>query len=68
MGRVWRFLCALWEHISTWERKAGVQQLRDRLRLCWYCDARDGDWCTQCGCYIPLKATWLEQRCPIEKW
>jgi hypothetical protein len=67
-GLVWRFLCALWEHVNNWERVVGVEQLDARLGLCRYCEHRDGDWCQLCGCFLPIKALWQEQQCPIDMW
>ena len=32
------------------------------------CDHFKDDWCTNCGCYLPIKITWKTEGCPIGKW
>jgi hypothetical protein len=41
-----------------------------RLAICEGCEMYRPDVqdCRLCGCNMPLKVTWADQECPIEKW
>jgi hypothetical protein len=43
---------------------------RQRLETCEACDRyrEDSRTCELCGCYMPLKTTMANMRCPIDKW
>ncbi len=42
----------------------------ERMEICQQCDRyREGaQTCEICGCYMPLKTTMANMRCPIDKW
>jgi hypothetical protein len=41
-----------------------------RMRVCQTCDRfrEDTKTCEICGCFMPLKTTMSNMRCPIDKW
>jgi hypothetical protein len=49
--------------------KASKSETARRLEVCQGCPylATSGI-CSQCGCIVSIKATWKDQRCPINKW
>lgn len=63
--------------LSTW-RNAAVTAIQDgpaskelvelRLAVCDECPSRNGSHCGECGCPVERKATWPEERCPLERW
>jgi hypothetical protein len=42
----------------------------ERLDVCSNCDhfRRDKHTCDICGCFMPMKVTMANMRCPIDKW
>ena len=42
----------------------------NRLSICYGCDKLDliNNQCTECWCFIRLKAQWLGESCPLGKW
>jgi len=42
----------------------------DRTTICESCDRyrADSQTCEICGCYMPLKTTMANMKCPIDKW
>jgi hypothetical protein len=42
----------------------------ERLAICESCDRYQADSkiCEICGCYLPLKTTMANMKCPIDKW
>lgn len=40
----------------------------DRLTICQSCEARDNNFCTVCGCYLPAKTKLKKSECPMELW
>jgi len=63
-----KFLKALWHHVVVNEPITIVPELAKRLNACLTCDYRSGDWCDKCGCFIPYKALWEDQRCDEGRW
>jgi hypothetical protein len=39
-----------------------------RLAVCAECEWQDGNWCRNCGCYLPAKAGGRVWMCPLGKW
>ncbi len=42
----------------------------DRMAICESCDRyrEDSQTCEICRCYMPLKTTMANMKCPIDKW
>jgi hypothetical protein len=43
-------------------------EYRRRLDVCRNCDRRVGKRCTECGCWIGLKARGRAFTCPLGRW
>lgn len=41
-----------------------------RLEICSSCEYFDSSrqGCKKCGCYLPVKASWASESCPLNKW
>ena len=39
-----------------------------RLSICKECPFFTGARCKKCGCFMNLKTTLLEAKCPVDKW
>jgi hypothetical protein len=64
---------AVVEHVKTGRQKASPDVQAARLEICRVCENyRASDQAcggmTGCGCYLPVKVSWAEQRCPLDKW
>ena len=40
----------------------------ERLDICECCIARKGNFCGECGCFIPAKTKAEDEVCPLGKW
>lgn len=40
----------------------------DRMNICNSCEARKGNFCSVCGCYLPAKTKLKKSECPMELW
>jgi len=51
-------------------KKAPEEVYDSRVLTCLSCDEYDSkeDSCSKCGCYINIKADWLSESCPLNKW
>ena len=61
---------ALIEHSFHGASITTESELKKRLDTCKECEffQPDADKCSRCGCYLSIKASWMEQHCPINKW
>jgi len=43
---------------------------KQRMEICKNCDfyKESSQTCEQCGCFMPLKTTMSNMKCPIDKW
>jgi hypothetical protein len=62
------FAKALTTHVASGAKMVSLEVLESRLVQCDECESRNGDKCGECGCPIEKKASWEDQRCPLEKW
>ena len=59
----------LLEFLKSGRVKASSQMEKDRIEACLSCDKLTDDFrCTQCGCFIRIKAKLLTSNCPLRKW
>ena len=57
------------EHIITGMKHVPPSVFLQRLEKCKGCDyIQEGFVCSKCGCYMGIKASWLEQKCIENKW
>ena len=42
----------------------------ERMEICKQCDRyqEQSQTCEICGCYLPLKTTMANMKCPVDKW
>jgi hypothetical protein len=42
----------------------------ERMKICKQCDhyREQSQTCEICGCYMPLKTTMANMKCPVDKW
>jgi hypothetical protein len=64
---------AVAHHVATGMQAAPPELVAARLAVCHACDhyrASDGSCggAGGCGCYVAIKASWLDQRCPLDRW
>ncbi|MCK5603131.1 hypothetical protein KAR91_14705 [Candidatus Pacearchaeota archaeon] len=63
------FAKALTEHIITGKKHIESNEYMRRLEICKGCDNRlEGFVCSLCGCYMGIKASWVDQKCGDNKW
>lgn len=50
------------------KEKAVPEELQRRLEICRRCASLSEATCTQCGCYVELRAAKKKERCPMRRW
>jgi hypothetical protein len=67
-----RFLAAMWRIVCAMFRGKTVvlpdDTVEEREATCSTCPFLDGGWCTQCTCWIELKAQLRTEDCPKGYW
>lgn len=68
--KVFNFGKAVVQHIATGAELADNVTAEARLAVCRGCELFDAaaETCKNCGCSMPRKVRWKEQRCPLGKW
>jgi hypothetical protein len=61
------FVIAGVTHILSGE-SIDEESKNERMKICRGCDKKNGEFCGICLCYLPVKAGWKEQDCPLGKW
>lgn len=60
---------AIVEHVRAGVPTTPPEELQHRRATCQNCDLfSESGRCKVCGCFMQIKATWAEQKCPIGKW
>lgn len=54
--------------IKTGEIRASNQVVEDRINICGECEYLKTNRCSECGCFIALKAGLKSESCPKGKW
>lgn len=56
--------------IKSGLKKSPNEIYDSRVLTCLSCTEYDikDDSCCKCGCYINIKASWLSEECPLDKW
>ncbi len=44
------------------------EEAKARLEVCNGCPSRVGNRCSECGCFLMIRATWASSHCPLGKW
>lgn len=50
------------------EPEVPVSVYESRLAICSECPLYQDDMCTECGCFMPVKAGLMVGDCPLDKW
>jgi len=56
------------KHVRNGMKKVSPDTLRKRLEICRNCDRLNKDRCSECGCFVSVKAAWQSEDCPLNKW
>lgn len=64
---------AVADHVRTGAKTTTGELQRQRVAICETCPdmGTSGVWanrCKVCGCFMKVKASWAEQKCPLGKW
>jgi hypothetical protein len=62
------FITSSVNHIKTGMKTVPEEVKKERLDICNSCEHYKENRCTQCGCFMSVKAEWSEQECPLKKW
>jgi hypothetical protein len=62
------FLTAVVQHAASGAQRSSDELIEARRQACDLCEYRNGERCSQCGCYLAEKVTWKEQPCPLGRW
>lgn len=62
------FTKSISEYVASGMQNVPKTVLESRLSECTMCELRDGERCTDCGCYMPAKAQLATAFCPLGKW
>lgn len=70
LEKIANFATAVTDHVLRGLPMVSDKIYKDRITICENCDRFDKErtLCKECGCYLPIKARWAEQKCPIDKW
>lgn len=68
MLRIERFARAVAEFVGDGLRRVTVEQYASRLAVCETCLKRCGFRCTECKCWLIVKARGRAFTCPLGKW
>ena len=55
-------------HIANGAQKVPEKIYKSRLDVCEGCDKLSKGRCSECGCFVKMKASWGLEECPIGKW
>lgn len=57
-------------HLLSGMKEASLDLIQKRLNICADCEHYnpEKEKCSECGCYLSVKTSWAEQKCPLGKW
>ena len=55
-------------HIRLGMKIVPEEVKKERLNICSSCEYYKDNRCSQCGCFMNIKAEWADQQCPLRKW
>lgn len=50
------------------QKRVSKEVLQERLDICKTCKFFTGRRCVKCGCFMSLKGTLTNAKCPVHKW
>lgn len=69
--KISHFLKAVSEHALAGMPTTSEEDAGKRMAICLACPSmpdKVAKKCVECGCYMQVKVTWNEQKCPLGKW
>ena len=59
-----------WDLINPNQPKSTDETVKSRLEICKACEyfRPKTETCRKCGCFMKLKTTLVNAKCPIDKW
>jgi peroxiredoxin len=66
--QAWNLAQAMVEFAADGAMTLSHEQYSRRLEICDQCDKRRGSRCTECGCFLKIKARGRAFKCPAGKW
>jgi hypothetical protein len=54
--------------LKTGKVAASAEEVEKRISTCQGCEYLKDERCSECGCFIALKAGLKSEKCPKEKW
>lgn len=68
VARAWNLTRSLAAFVSDGCTFVSKDEYERRLTICDGCEFRSGNWCSQCGCKLSLKASGRAFQCPVGRW
>ena len=68
LDKAYNFVVAVTKYVKEGRKNVDDSTYKARLEACDTCEYRKDHECTQCGCYVVLKAKWATERCPKNLW
>ena len=59
---------AVGKHAAGGFQKVTIVEYANRLSVCGGCEYEKDGKCSECGCYLKVKAWWKSEDCPKDKW
>jgi hypothetical protein len=66
--QAWSLARSVAAFVADGFRTVDAGQYRERLGVCGACDRLSGHRCTECGCWVALKARGRTFTCPLGRW
>ena len=66
--QVANFAKSTFNHVASGAHKVPDHVYKSRLEICNSCDKLHKSKCSECGCFVSMKASWASEKCPLEKW
>lgn len=68
LKQAWNLTKAMATHVAKGRKIALPEVVEERLAICDTCEKRTDDRCSDCGCFIDVKATLETSECPLLYW
>jgi hypothetical protein len=59
---------SVYDYAASGAEKAPEKIYKSRIEICEGCDKLSKGRCSECGCFVKMKAAWGSEECPIGKW
>lgn len=60
---------AQWQSLHFDEKRdINISEFEHRMNICRSCDKLKMAFCSECGCFMPIKTRLKNAECPLKKW